>query len=809
MHMKNLLFIIISSIILLSCNREEDIILTTESFQISINEKGELSQLIDIETGENHILKDSIASLMSIKINNEIIASHSAELIENVLHLKFSEGIEAQVKVEQKSSHFTFELLSLTHSETIDLIIWGPYPTNINKVIGETVGVIQGETFAIGIQALNPKTIGGYPWRESDCMPQFDIFEQEDFSDMSEDDKRYVLYRVEAAKPMNSGSSLQAYCRNRSKDRMIENWGHEKYVAPAFEDGGVLGSKIALFGCAKVDALKNIGEIEVSEALPHPLIDGEWAKTSPISASAYMIIDFGEDDIEQAIELTKKAGLKYLYHPGPFKNWGHFELNDQQFPKGLEGMKNCVDLAAADGISMGLHTLSNFITTDDPYVTPVPDQRLALVGSSHTVASIDASQTEILIESPDFFNQYKNNHLKTVMLGDELIRYGTVSEQAPWTLLDCQRGAYQTTPAEHEEGSQINKLADHAYKVFLTNNELSKEVAEVIAEVYNKTGLRQISFDGLEGNISTGMGNYGESLFAQAWYDKLNDDIKSHYIADASRTTHYFWHMYTRMNWGEPWYAGFRESQTTDRLRNQKYFKRNLMPNMLGWFLMTPETSIEDIEWLLARSAAFDAGYAFVTSHKTIAANGNSDKILQLIADWENARISGLFTDEQKQKMEDISHEFSLERIDEKSWNLFQVYSGKFKHELKVRQPGEPLYSTFKFNHKGEVQTVNFILSALEGDASQITMEIDNYKEIVLPITLKVGEHVKYNGGQKAFVYDKNWQQIHAFDFDASALKVKDGDHSMTFDCEFKKKGEKPMLKLEIRTFGVKEKLSL
>ncbi len=56
---------------------------------------------------------------------------------------------------------------------------------------------------------------------------------------------------------------------------------------------------------------------------------------------------------------------------------------------------------------------------------------------------------------------------------------------------------------------------------------------------------------------------------------------------------------------------------------------------MLGWFLMTPETSIEDIEWLLARSAAFDAGFAFVTNYEAVEKNANSDKIMDLIGEWE------------------------------------------------------------------------------------------------------------------------------------------------------------------------------
>lgn len=803
-------FFFFSGLLFVSCsnnNKSAFIELETEFLKTSIDGKGSFIKFIDIRTGKDYLSKDTTATLMSIKINNEILPPQSAEQKENTIILRYKNNIEAIIKLEQKESHLSFELLSLTNNENIDLIIWGPYPSTINKIIGETVGLVQGEEYAIGIQALNPKTIGGYPWKDNDCMPQIDIFDQDDLSDMSEEGKRGVLYRVEAAKPFDFGSTLQAYCRNRSTDRVIENWSHKKYLAPAFNDGGVIGSKIALFGCPAENALEYIGKIEISEGLPHPLIDGEWAKTSTAASSAYLIIGFGEENIEKAIDITKKFGLKYLYHPGPFKNWGHFDLNEKQFPRGIESMKNCVEIANEHGVILGLHTLSNFISTNDPYVTPVPDKRLAKVGSSHILDDINESQTEILIESPDFFNQYKNNHLKTVMLGGELIRYGTVSENQPWKLLDCQRGAFNTTASKHQNGSVISKLADHAYKVFLTNNDLSKEVAENIAELFNNTGLRQISFDGIEGNRSTGMGNYGEILFAKAWYDKLNNNIKSHYIADASRTSHYFWHIYSRMNWGEPWYAGFRESQTEYRLKNQKYFKRNLMPSMLGWFLMTPETSIEDIEWLLARTAAFDAGYALVTNFEAIEKNGNSEKIMHLIGEWEKVRLGRLLSDDQKQRMEDLDNEFSLEKINEKEWNFYQVFSGKFKHEQKVRQPGEPLYSTFNFEHKGNKQTLNFIMSANDCDVSDITIEKDNYKKVVLDITLKAGEFIKYTGGEKAYVYDKNWQKINEFKIDSTAFAVSKGKHAIIFDCQFNNTGKEAMIKFETRTFGTKEKI--
>jgi len=804
-----ILFLLVSLLISCTENNESTIVdLKTKLFKIGINNKGLITDFTDLKTNKNHLSKDTITSLMSLRIDNEIKIPLSAKTKNNIITLTFENNIDAKIKVEEKESYLTFELVSLTKKDSVDLIIWGPYSTTINKIIGETVGVVRGEDYAMGIQSLNIKTLGGYPWNESDRMPAFDFIGAKDPNNMHPKSEGSVLYRIEAAKPTNTGSSLQAYCRNRNKDRIIEDFKHERIVAPAYDDGGVIDSKIALFGCPVENALKTIGEIEVAEGLPHPIIDGQWGKTSPDAAAAYLITNFTEDNVEQAIELTKKAGLRYLYHYGKtFENWGHFDLYKGEFPNGVAGLKKCIEKAEAQGIMVGTHCLSNFITTNDPYVTPIPDKRLAKVGSSVIINNIDAKKTEILIQSPDFFNQMKNNSLKTVMIGSELIRYGRVSDESPWKLLDCQRGAFNTTASEHRSGKKISKLLDHSYKVFLTNTELTIEMSETIAALYNQTGLRQISFDGLEGNRSTGLGTYGESLMPYVWYNSLSDELKNHLIIDASRTTHFFWHIYSRMNWGEPWYGGFRESQAEYRFKNQAYFKRNFMPGMLGWFKMTPETTIEDVEWLLARSAGYDAGYAFVANMESIEKNGNSDKILELIGDWEKLRLGGSLTEEQKETMRDIDKEFSIKRINDNEWNLYEVNAEIFNHEKKVRQPGEPLYSTFAFNNIGNEHSLNFILTANNCDASEITLEINNYKKIELPLVLRKGQIIKYDGGNKAIVFDSNGNVIKEFDINPSDFKVGKGENFLIVDCNFDKIDKKPTIKLEIRTFAKGEKI--
>ncbi|MBK8556506.1 MAG: hypothetical protein IPL65_12415 [Lewinellaceae bacterium] len=777
----------------------------TATFRIGINASGQLIQLQDKASGINYCPKDTLAAFFSIRCGGVMQYPSSVKKdASGNLVFRFDNGASATVLVQQKTTHLTFELTRISGPATIELIVWGPFRTSISETIGETVGVVRNQDFAIGLQAVNPKTLGGYPWTDNDCMPQLDIFDQNDPSDLSEAGKRYVLYRVEAAKPEMFGSTLQAYCRNRDAARVIENWDHPLFTAAAFEDGGVVGSKIALFGCPASAALATIGAIELAENLPHPMIDGQWGKTAPTASAAYLIMGFDEARFEEALDVAQKASLRYLYHDGPFETWGHFILNPSQFPDGPESMRRCVEKAAGRGIMLGVHTLSNFISTNDPYVTPVPDPRLAKVGSSVIGTGIDARQTEIPIASPDFFRQYQNNNLKTVVLDQELIRYGSVSETAPWTLLDCQRGAYGTSADRHDKGAPIAVLADHGYKVFLSNSELGIEMAQNIADLFNQTGLRQISFDGLEGNRSTGMGNYGEILFTNAWYQRLSDETRSHYIADASRTSHYFWHIYTRMNWGEPWYAGFRESQTEYRLKNQQYFKRNLMPGMLGWFSMQACTSVEDIEWMLARSAAFDAGYGFVTNFDVLQKNGSADEILRLIGEWEKARMTGAFSVSQKQRMEDLKNEFQLETTSEDHWNLYQVYSFKFRHTAKVRQPGEPLYSNFDFSNPVASQPMQFILTVVDADISAIRMELDNYKVLHLATDLKAGETCQYKGGKLAIVYDANWQKIRETPMDPSDWAIAPGPHQLNYECLFTQ-GKLPEAKLEIRLMGEAE----
>lgn len=272
---------------------------------------------------------------------------------------------------------------------------------------------------------------------------------------------------------------------------------------------------------------------------------------------------------------------------------------------------------------------------------------------------------------------------------------------------------------------------------------------------------------------------------------------KKHFVLGSSRSGHYFWHYYARMNWGEPWYAGFRESQTEYRLQNQAYFKRNYMPGMLGWFRMTASTTIEDINWLMARSAGYNAGFAFVTDIKTINQNGHSKDILNSMKLWEQSRLKGLFSKEQVLRMQGTKTEFRLVKKSDNTLLLTEIFSGKFTHHFKPAQPGEPVFSTFECNNPAKEQVLQFIITAAGSAISNIKIEIDNYKNIEFPILVNAGDILRYDGGNKVIHYNQNWQQLKEYPVQPASLLLKPGKHKVLFNCQFEHPGEKQSVKLE------------
>jgi hypothetical protein len=759
---------------------------STSEFRVTIDQTGSVSSLFDVVHGKEYLAKGQPAPLLSVLRNGNIERPAKAQASsDGILTLEYPESkTSIDVSISVKATHLTFEIIRATRFDAFDGTIWGPYPTSISKIVGEIVGVVRDERFAIGIQALNPKTLGSYP----DSAEGFD------------------MSRGRAAEARPWGSVLQCYSLNRTKPRRANVWqGNFPHMPiPPVPGETILGSKIALFGCPEPMALDRIGEVEIAEGLPHPMINGVWFKKSPERGRSYLIADFDEQTIDTLLAATKRANLMTLYHMEPFASWGHYEVSTKIFPDGAAGMRRCVEKAKVQGIRLGAHTLTTFIQTHDPYVTPVPDPRLAKTGSSLLTADVNDTTQIIPVESPEYFANEKANWLHAAIIGEEIIRYRAVSEKAPWTLLDCQRGASGTRASAHAKGVEIGKLLDHAYQVFFPNLDLQREIARNLAKTFNETGLSQMDFDGHEGCASTGQGDYAYELFPKDFYDQLDHMV----INGTSNSKHFYWHINSYCNWGEPWYEGFRESMQEYRINNQALFERNYLPNMLGWYLLTETTSLSDIEWMLARAAGYNAGFALATSIDAIRRNPDVGPILDAIRQWESARRSAAFSAPQREQLKDPKREFHLEAIKEGEWKLHPYHeSQSYRHEKTIRQPGEPGGSRWEYKNPDQAQPLQFKLR-VTGDSGTVAnpkIDVDRFGTVIFPVELTTGQTLLCEGTAVARVYDVKGRQVKTVKVNGKVPVLQSGFHEIQFDCEFKGPAL-PTVLMTFKTLGKAEK---
>ncbi len=732
---------------------------STKTFSLNLDEKGAITELKDLQNNVNYAAAER-TYLLGIKTEGEILNPVGFQAYGERLTYLFPGQLSVDLKVQSLQGYLRMEVIGISDPQRLDAILWGPIKTTIGRTIGEFVGVVRNQDFAIGIQALNVKTTGG----------------------ALIDDQGYVPPRGSAALVQDYGSSLQAFCINRTRSQQIEVWngfGNTHVVSnPAF---GLEGSAIALFGIAEPDALELIGQIEVEEGLPHMLIDGEWVKSSPLAGRPYIISNFGESTVDKMLDFTEKVGFYSLYQSHPFVTWGHFDLIPSLFPNGREGMKTCVDKAREHHIRLGVHTLTNFITTNDPFVSPVPHQGLASYAATVITEKLGINDTEIHIEDSTFY--HKKTTLQTVRVGDELIRFSEISEEPPFRLFNCSRGAFGTTARAHDKGEKIARLIDHPYKTFYPNMDLQNEMIDNLSEFFNETGVSHMDFDGHEGAYSTGYGDASKDYFALRFLEGVDHMV----VNGTSQSSHFYWHLNTYMNWGEPWYGGMRESQNEIRFNNQATLERNYQPNMLGWFWYQAGTTLEEMEWMLARAAGWNAGYALVVNPGDLEKNPGTEEVIEAIRTWEEAKSRAIFNESQKQLLKAGENDFSLQKISENEFHLQYYRKASFAHENMVLQPGQPHYSEWDFNNDFEAQDLYFRLQASgeKGKIEMITLELDGSRSMVIPVSLEAGYSCIFDGKGKLRLYDARGSLKKNLELDWKQVRIDKGPHTLQVSCSF------------------------
>lgn len=751
--------------------------LKTRSTQIGIDNTGHFSS---IRVEGKDILHAGKYPLVTVCADNKLITPTKMTASGNQLKLTMSDG--GTITLKHKDSDVCITLEATNVPDKYEVLLFGPLAVTIHDVVGDVVGVAQGDGLAFGMQALNIKTNAGIPDEYGKLVTETYGYSGKSAELSVASIPAYKL----AAADISDGTVFHFSARRRNKQeyRQVQQIEKSLVLPVEGEDGPIKGAKIAFFGSKNTDALARIGEIEVEQGLPHPLFDGEWGKTSRAAMKSYLISDFSEDNFDMILDKAKRAGFEYVYHSGPFLDWGHFNWDPKFTKGGDEGVKKMVDKAKAQGIAVGVHTLSNFTTTNDAYVTPVPSEHLLKQGVLTLTSDLDKEQTAIKIKKSDLFSMPMS--LNAMQIDKELITYGSMEDQGDTYLLkDCKRGAYGTTASAHAQKTPLYKLWDYPYKTLFPDLVLQDKFADRLAEIMNKTGLRQISFDGLEGCSYTGQDEYANSRFVTRFYNQLNHNV----LNDASRLSHNLWHIHTRMNWGEPWGEAMRTGQVENRIKNQHFFQRNLFPRMLGWFLIRLAdrnfecSTLEDLEWALSESAGFDAGYAMTINSNTLRRHGQIDKLLEAIKNWDKLREAQAFSDEQKARLKDPQTEWHLEKTDEQTYNLYPLSISKhFRCNMAEMQPGQPGGADWSWNSPYE--SVYAIRLKVDGDGTIKDPSFTTPKGVIkFPCEISDRQYLLYTFDGKAVVTDKNYNVISEVTPQGNAL-LPAGSSAVAFSCE-------------------------
>jgi hypothetical protein len=621
---------------------------------------------------KNYSPKDKPAPLLSLYRDSVRVMPESFvwDKADSIAVLRYSGGMSAKVKIENKKSYLRFELLSVEPRTGVEAIIWGPYPVRLNKWIGETVGIVRDDDFSIGIQALNVNTMEGLPekndnyWSGAFIEPLPGQILPDSLKgktgerialdvNRTGDIPEYVrIYRGRAAVKKYYGSELRLFSRDR-RIRQTTGAGNNTEYIPA-PDADFVGSAIAVFGCPEPRTLDILEKIELGEHLPHPMIDGVWVKRWPLAGQAYLMYD--DASPENGLKYAKAFGFKLLHIGDIFEKGGYFGLKTKRFPNGAEDIKRLSDTARNDGILLGVHN-------------PV-----------YRDSCLD----------PDLLNAYTDR----------------------------------------------------------------------LADVCMETGVGMMDFDGFSEN---GMNqDYRTAKFIDRWYKKLDE-----YRLNCGLTiSHYYWHACTFMNWGELWNnSALSESRMNYRIENQQYCERNLIPGMLGKFKVDPDYRTEEIEWIQARSAAFDAGYLLhVYDH--LETNGFKDEMYEAVREWQRARHANAFSAGQRKRMRNPKNEFHLEKLGTYEWKLYPVtFKRNLSHAFWETSAGESVVNTFDFENPYSSRPAQFYVTVQTTAGNQtasvnsLSITFNNSHTLDIAQPLKAGDRL-YCDGKEVYLCDSQWNKI-------------------------------------------------
>jgi len=594
-----------------------------------IGSDGTNLHFIDKRTDTDYCVREPKSSFARVKKAGQEFNASEASYDNGRITVRFGEsGVSAVIGVATKERYFVLEVLSVT-GELVEEVVFVDLPLTLDETSEDAFA---GCALALNLQTNVPE------------LPR-------------------------------ANSRLRAMCY------------------PRFN---FIGAKVALIGCPQ-SKLRQVMQEVVSAAkdLPHSPIGGPWALDAPINQGSYLFNfgDLSEDKVDDWIELAQSLGINQIdFHGGNSFRFGDCRPNPETYPRGLVSLRAVTDKLHEAGIMAGLHTYAFFIDKSCPWVTPVPDPRLAKDATFTLAEPLTAEEYQVhVVESTQNMSAITGFFVRnsvTLQIDDELIIYSGISKEPPYAFTGCQRGAHGTRTTPHAKGSKVHHLKE-CFGLFVPDGDstLFPEVAARTAKAFNEGGFDMMYLDALDGeDVVGGPENgwhYGSKYVFELW-----KRLKKPSVMEMSTFHHHLWYVRSRLGaWDHP-------------TRSHKKFidihcaanedcRRMFLPAHLGWWAFKTwseqqgePTFADDIEYLCGKCLGTDTGLSIMgINPDNISDIPALPRFAAIMKRYENLRHANYFPESVKAKLRVPSDEFTLIQNPDGEWKLIPIQYAKHKVE--------------------------------------------------------------------------------------------------------------------------------
>ena len=450
---------------------------------------------------------------------------------------------------------------------------------------------------------------------------------------------------------------------------------------------GIVGAAVALVGCPSArmrEVLKEV--VSAAPDLPRSAVGGPWAMDSTIGRSSYLFATPTEQNVEEMIRTLKSVGFNQVQiHGGPGTyRFGDCEPNTEIYPRGTASIKAVIDRLHEEDIYAGMHPYAFFIDKACPWVTPVPDPRLAKDATFTLAEEITADAAAVpVVESTagmSTITGFFERNSVTIQVDDELIVYSELSRERRYAFTGCKRGALGTAATAHQAGTKVHHLKE-CFGLFVPDPEttLLQEVAAANAEFFNVCGFDSLYLDALDGeDILGGRENswhYGSKYVWELW-----KGLERPAAMEYSTFHHHLWFLRSRT--GAQDHPTRSHKQFIDQhVASNRNNDRIFLPSNLGWWgfktWQPPQvepTYPDDIEYWCAKALGTDSGLSLQGYDPD---RPDHQRLAVIVKQYEELRRTGYFPETIKARLRQPGAEFTLERVGAHEWAMLPVAVAK------------------------------------------------------------------------------------------------------------------------------------